>query len=130
VFSVAIENALRDVFSGFRAAAEMSGALTVKGGAELLIAYEALLRSLLSTSRATGLRVYDRNRVPLQLRNGALATHPVVRLGGGYHRNPLYDAATSSLPHATTGTVDGTLADLDRLVMAADRRARHHKPRG
>jgi hypothetical protein len=33
VFSDAIENALRDGFTGFRAAAEMSWALTVKGGA-------------------------------------------------------------------------------------------------
>jgi chemotaxis family two-component system sensor kinase Cph1 len=130
VFSDAIENALKDGFTGFRAAAEMSWALTVQGGAELLIAYEALLRSLFSTSRATGLCLYDRRRMPLEIVNGALVTHPVVALGGGYHRNPLYDNTTHSLPYATAGTVDGKLADLDRLVTAADRRARHRKPRG
>jgi hypothetical protein len=53
-----------------------------------------------------------------------------VRLGGGYHRNPLYDKTSMVLTHGTQGTVDGKLADLDRLVTAADRRARHHKPRG
>jgi chemotaxis family two-component system sensor kinase Cph1 len=130
VFSDEIENALRDGFSGFRAAAEMSWALAVKGGAELLTAYEALLRSLFTTSRATGLCLYDRRRMPLEIVDGALVTHPMVRLGGGYHRNPFYNDAPSVLSLAAPGTVDGKLADLDRLVTAADRRARHRKPRG
>jgi hypothetical protein len=130
VFSDAIENALRDGFTGFRAAAEMSWALTVSGGAELLIAYEALLRSLFSTSRATGLCLYDRRRMPLEIVNGALVTHPLVRLGGGYHPNPFYNDAANTLPQAARGTGDGKLGDLDRLVNEADRRARHRKPRG
>jgi len=130
VFSDAIENALRDGFTGFRAAAEMSWALDLNGGAELLIAYEALLRSLFSTSRATGLCLYDRRRMPLDIVNGALATHPLVRHGGGYHPNPFYNDAITALARAIHGTVDGKLGDLDRLVSgAAERRARHRKPR-
>jgi hypothetical protein len=72
---------------------------------------------------------YDRRRMPLDIVNGALVTHPVVRLGGGYHRNPLYDNAAHALPYATAGTVESKLADLDRLV-TAERRARHRKSRG
>lgn len=53
VFSNAIEQALSDGFSGFRAAANMSWALDVDGGPERLITYEPLLRSLFSTARAT-----------------------------------------------------------------------------
>jgi hypothetical protein len=51
----AIEESLNDGFKGFRAAAEMSWALDVDIGRESLVAYEALLRVLFSTARATGL---------------------------------------------------------------------------
>jgi len=51
VFSDAIEQALSDGFSGFRAAANMSWALNLANGTERLIEYEALLRSLFSTAR-------------------------------------------------------------------------------
>ena len=91
VFSDAIEQALTDGFSGFRAAADMSWALRVGQGSELLIAYEALLRMLFSTSPATGLCLYDRRTMPLQVVNGALLTHPVVEQAGGFHRNDAYD---------------------------------------
>jgi hypothetical protein len=115
VFSDAIENALRDGFTGFRAAAEMSWALTVKGGGELLIAYEALLRSLFSTARATGPCLYDRRRMPLDVVNGAIVTHPVVRAGGGYHRNPYYDDTADAPRRASERAVAAKLAALDRL---------------
>lgn len=55
VFRHAIEQALSDGFNGFRAAANMSWALDLDGGAERVITYEALLRSLVSSARATGL---------------------------------------------------------------------------
>ena len=55
VFSNAIEESLNDGFKGFRAAAEMSWALDIDNGGELLVVYEALLRVLFSTARAIGL---------------------------------------------------------------------------
>jgi MEDS: MEthanogen/methylotroph, DcmR Sensory domain len=55
------------------------------------ITYEALLRTLFSTSPATGLCLYDRRRMPLQVVNGALLTHPIVEVSGGFSRNQLYD---------------------------------------
>lgn len=59
-FSEAIEQALNESF-------KVSNSL---------IAYEALLRMLFSTSPATGLCLYDRRRMPLQVVNGALLTAP------------------------------------------------------
>ena len=56
VFNEAIEQALKDGFTGFRAAADMSWALRVKNGARRLIAYEALLRTLFASCGATGCR--------------------------------------------------------------------------
>ena len=97
VFSEAIESALNDGFKGLRAAADMSWALTIDNGAELVIEYEALLRSLFSTSKATGLCLYDRRRMPLQVVNGALLTHPVIEVAGAFGRNELYDAAVQCL---------------------------------
>ena len=97
VFSEAIEQALSDGFNGFRAAADMSWALTIDNGTESLIVYEALLRMLFTTSPATGLCLYDRRRMPLQIVNGALLTHPVVEVAGEFRRNDSYDPAVEHL---------------------------------
>ena len=97
LFSEAIEQALSDGFNGFRAAADMSWALTLDDGAESLIVYEALLRMLFTTSPATGLCLYDRRRMPLQVVNGALLTHPVIQVAGQFSRNVLYDPAVRGL---------------------------------
>ena len=97
VFSEAIEQALNDGFNGFRAAADMSWALRIGDGTESLIAYEALLRTLFSTSRATGLCLYDRRRMPLSVVNGALLTHPVVEVAGRFEQNRRYDPLVKRL---------------------------------
>ena len=78
VFSDAIEQALRDGFSGFRAAAEMSWALGPDGPTEQLIVDESLLRSLFSSARVTGLCLYPRRSTPFAVLNGVLATHPLA----------------------------------------------------
>jgi hypothetical protein len=97
VFSAAIEEALNDGFNGFRAAAEMSWALSVGDGGESLIEYEALLRMLFSTSPAIGLCLYDRRRMPLLVVNGALLTHPIEAVDGTFRRNGHYDPAVRGL---------------------------------
>jgi two-component system, chemotaxis family, sensor kinase Cph1 len=129
VFSNAIEQALCDGFSGFRAAANMSWALDLDGGPERLITYEALLRSLFSTARATGLCLYDRARMPLTIIDGALATHPIVHVKGGYARNAFYDAGVRSLRAVDSMTVTSKLDRLDAHAQelrphAVDRRNR------
>jgi chemotaxis family two-component system sensor kinase Cph1 len=119
LFSDAIEEALNDGFNGFRAAADMSWALTVANGTESLIAYEALLRMLFATSPATGLCLYDRRRMPLQVVHGALLTHPIVEVAGAFSRNSLYDSTV-----ATLSDVDPSSAAVKRrqLRSARDRK--------
>ena len=110
-FSDAIETALNDGYKGFRAAAEMSWALKVKNGAQLLIAYEALLRSLFTTTCATGLCLYHRERMPLKVLNGALVTHPIAGVSGCFKKNPFYDRDVTMLPGAA-GNVRAKLREL------------------
>jgi len=112
VFSNAVEAALADGFSGFRAAANMSWALDLHGGTERLITYEALLRSLFASAPATGLCLYDRTRMPLAVIDGALCTHPLVRVGDGYSPNTFYDSGVRSLRAADAATVTAKLEDL------------------
>jgi hypothetical protein len=121
VFSDAIEHALTEGFSGFRAAANMSWALDLKDGAERLITYEALLRSLFSSARATGLCLYDRSRMPLAVLDGALSTHPIVRVGDAYSRNAFYDPGVHSLGIADPAAVS---SKLERLAAPATRDVR------
>lgn len=56
----------------------MTWALNCPDGPYQLIVYEALLKALFFSSRATGLCLYDRQRMPLSVINGASATHPSV----------------------------------------------------
>lgn len=112
VFNSAIEQALTDGFVGFRAAANMSWALTLEDGLERLITYEALLRSLFETASATGLCLYDRSRMPLDVIDGALCTHPVVLGDGTYRVNPFYDPEVRSLPSSDPAMVERKLAQL------------------
>jgi two-component system, chemotaxis family, sensor kinase Cph1 len=113
VFSNAIEQALADGFNGFRAAANMSWALDLADGPERLITYEALLRSLFSSARATGLCLYDRNRMPLAVIDGALSTHPVIRARDTYSRNAFYDVSVQSLRAADPTAVRSKLEQLN-----------------
>ncbi len=95
VFNDAIEQALQDGYAGFRAVADMTWALSLREGPYVVIAYEAMLRSLFATCRATGLCLYDRHKMPLDIIDGALATHPFLHRAGGYHRNPQYNPAAT-----------------------------------
>ena len=114
IFNDAIEQAYTDGFTGFRAAAEMSWALNCADGAYQVIVYEALLKSLFASCRATGLCLYDRNRMPLDVINGALCTHPVAGSRGHYSANPFYDAAITGPTAVNQAAVLEKLAQLDR----------------
>ena len=114
VFNDAIEQAYTDGFTGFRAAAEMSWALNCADGAHQVIVYEALLKSLFATCRAIGLCLYDRQRMPLDVINGALSTHPVVGSHAHYGANPFYDPATTGPTSINRVAVLEKLGQLDR----------------
>src|SRR5918997_914814 len=114
IFNDAIEQAYTDGFTGFRAAAEMSWALNCADGAHQVIVYEALLKSLFVSCRAIGLCLYDRKRMPLDVINGALCTHPVAGSRGHYGANPFYDPATTGPTAINQAEVLDRLARLDR----------------
>ena len=114
IFNDAIEQAYADGFTGFRAAAEMSWALNCADGAHQVIVYEALLKSLFASCRAIGLCLYDRKRMPLDVINGALCTHPVVGSHGHYGANPFYDPATTGPTAMNQAAVLEKLAQLGR----------------
>ena len=114
IFNDAIEQAYADGFTGFRAAAEMSWALTREDGPHQLIVYEALLRSLFTNCRAIGLCLYSRERMPLAVINGALSTHPIAGSYGRYRSNPFYDSTTEGLSVVEDGEVLAKLEQLNR----------------
>ena len=114
VFSDAIEQALHDGYTGFRAAADMSWALTLKNGLQTVIAYEALLRTLFATCKVTGLCLYDRKRMPLQVLNGALVTHHFAAVGSDFQRNPFYAPDVVTLPNEDESAVVSKLQTFQR----------------
>jgi len=114
VFNDAIEQAYIDGFSGFRAAAEMSWALDCADGAQQVIVYEALLKSLFANCRAIGLCLYNRDHMPLDVIDGALSTHPVVGAHGHYRLNPFYDPAITHLAAVDPSVALGRVSQLDR----------------
>ena len=117
IFNDAIEQAYADGFSGFRAAADMSWALVGEEAGYHVIEYEALLRSLFASCRAIGLCLYDRERMPLAVINGALATHPVASVGGQCDANPFYDSTIDRLAPVADGDV---IAKMERLKSLGD----------
>lgn len=119
VFNDAIEQAYTDGFTGFRAAAEMSWALECEDGAHQVIVYEALLKSLFASCRAIGLCLYDRQRMPLTVINGALATHPVTGGQGQYAANPFYDPAVNCAVAVDAPDVLEKLRQMDRSLAGA-----------
>lgn len=110
VFNDAIEEALSDGFSGFRAAAEMSWA--IDAGVDRVIAYEALLKTMFATCDVVGLCLYDRARMPLPIINGALVTHPIVAVLDLCQANPFYDPAAHTAAPVTASELQHKLARL------------------
>lgn len=90
LFSDVVVQAVREGFTGFRAAADMSWAATIEHSDRHVIAYESLLKSLFASQRVTGLCLYHRDQVSPELLDGVLATHPKLHTGGRIATNPLY----------------------------------------
>ena len=81
--------------------------------------YEALLQSLFASCRGIGLCLYDRKRMPLDVINGALVTHPIVGSNGHYRSNPFYDSETIDTAEVPDADV---LTRLDQLERTRSRR--------
>ena len=113
VFNDAINQAQSDGYTAFRAAADMSWALDCQDQGRQVIVYEALLKALFASCRAIGLCLYDRNRMPLDVINGALATHPKIHSRGQYRENKYYDSSRTGISATEATRVTAKLRELD-----------------
>jgi len=109
LYGEATRHAVQDGFAALRAVADMSWVLGTADGVERVIAYEAALKTLFATSRATGLCLYNRKRMPLAVLDAVLGTHPIASLGRAYHANPFYDAGVQALSQAEGSAVTAKL---------------------
>ncbi len=109
LYGEATRHAVQDGFAAFRAVADMSWVLGTADGVERVIAYEAALKRLFATSRATGLCLYNRKRMPLAVLDAVLGTHPIAGLGRAYHANPFYDPGVQALSQADGSAVTAKL---------------------
>jgi hypothetical protein len=75
---------------------------------------EALLKCLFANCRAIGLCFYNRERMPLAVIDGALATHPITGSDGRCRPNRHYDANTVGLSAVDDADVLLKLEQLDR----------------
>jgi hypothetical protein len=88
----AVKDALDAGFNGLCAAGDMSWLLDEAHGSERIAEYEARLNAFYPSSRALGLCLYNRNRLPPETLDHSLATHPHVRLEGNILlENPFYE---------------------------------------
>ena len=125
VFSDAITQSLVDGFRGFRVAADMAWAAAIPGCAEQLVTYEAQARSVFAASRAMALCLYNRRGTPLNVLDGALATHPLTVAAAGHAiQNPFYERDRTAMPLANGGELTAKLHELTRLARGARRSSR------
>jgi hypothetical protein len=88
--NAAISAAAHDGFSAFRVAGEMSWALKPNPGTDRILEYEGSAELLLRASEAVALCLYHRRRMPAQVLDGALTSHPLAGVGGGPRPNAFY----------------------------------------
>ena len=125
VFDDAIKQSLAHGFRGFRVAADMSWALAIPDGSARLIAYEASAKALFATTPVTAFCLYHRRRMPLNVLNGAIVTHPVTCAARGEAMpNPFYDRHTEAMPPDHDLDVMPKLQALTRMVRRSARRTR------
>lgn len=113
----AVKDALDAGFSGLCAAGDMSWLLDEADGSDRIAEYEARLNAFYPSSRALGLCLYNRNRLPAATLDHSLATHPHVRLEGNILLdNPFYEEPQKAASRRTDGS--GLLAKLEWLKSA------------
>jgi hypothetical protein len=86
----AIPAAVTDGFTALRVAGEMSWALEPKPGTDRVIEYEGCVERLFRASDALGLCLYHRRRMPAELLDGALVSHPLAGVGDHPRPNAFY----------------------------------------
>ena len=84
-----LEAVMNAGFAGLRTCGDMSWLLEEPPGIENVVIYEALCTQFFQSSRAVGMCMYNRARLPPGLIDHALTTHPSTFSHGRRERNPL-----------------------------------------
>jgi hypothetical protein len=105
----AVKDALDAGFAGLCAAGDMSWLLDEAQGSERIAEYEARLNAFYPSSRALGLCLYNRTKLPPSTLDHGLATHPHVRIEDNILLdNPFYEAPEKAAVRRSDGS---TLAE-------------------
>ena len=101
----AVKDALDSGFAGLCAAGDMSWLLDEADGSEKIAEYEARLNAFYPSSRALGLCLYNRSKLPAATLDHGLATHPHVRLDGNLLLdNPFYEPPHEAAQRSSDGS--------------------------
>lgn len=124
----AVKDALDAGFSGLCAAGDMSWLLDEAPGSERIAEYEARLNAFYPTSRALGLCLYNRNRLPPATIDHGIATHPHVRIADSILlENPFYEDPATAMTRRAQAFVKKKIRSLEsrarRLLARAARAA-------
>lgn len=92
----AVEAALNAGYKGLRACGDMSWLLDYPEAEEQVVKYEALLNGFFSSSRAVGMCLYDRRRLPSALVDHGIATHSTVVIDGEHKPNHFYESPAAA----------------------------------
>lgn len=117
----AVKNALDAGFAGLCAAGDMSWLLDEADGSERIAEYEARLNAFYPSSRALGLCLYNRNRLPAATLDHGLATHPHVRIDGNillenpFYEDPAYAASRTSNGKGLAGKLEALKSALSQI---------------
>jgi len=96
----AVESALDAGFQGLRTCGDMSWLLDQADGSERVVEYEALLNQFFRGTRALGMCLYNRARLPAGLIDHAIATHSSVCIDRRHRSNPFYELPAVAMKRA------------------------------
>jgi len=109
----AVKDALDAGFEGLCAAGDMTWLLDQAPGSEKIVEYEALLNRFYASNRALGLCQYNRSKLPPEILDHCIATHPFVRIDGPILlTNPFYEE-----PELAASRVARPVGVEDRIAM-------------
>lgn len=101
----AVTDALGAGFAGLCAAGDMSWLLDEAEGSDRIAEYEARLNEFYPSSRALGLCLYNRDRLPAPTLDHGMATHRHVRVDGNILLdNPFYEPPAQAAVRTSDGS--------------------------
>jgi hypothetical protein len=108
MLSEKLETVMNAGFTGLRTCGDMSWLLDAPLGSEHVVIYEAMCTQFFQNSRAVGMCMYDRARLPSGLIDHALTTHPRLFAKGRCEPNHRDRSRHIIDRHRTSAAVQGT----------------------